>query len=292
MLAWVEQQGLQPGECRRIALDLDEARESVMQVCGNEGHRAVYLVDDERGRWVIEHEGWGHSPVCEPTAMGEDALLLRDIGPGEHEERRVALRDGRPAIIRIERSSVREPPLKLHELWDFDNSRLHRELEAGPEGCARPGAIVVDAAIFVVGGAAVDAQGLRAWAVGGEAGGVRVHVQVHDDVREPGDEVVLRWASQEVVAVDPLGCEDHEITELRIKEGDFAALEIELDGQDLQLGAPPWELPFMIEFVDVDGGQTTSLATSQFVADRPGSLGVLVRYPEDRRYPPIGVAVE
>jgi hypothetical protein len=302
MLAWVEQHGQQPGECRWIALDGDEARESVMQVCSDEGHRAVYLIDDDAGRWVIEHEGWGHVPVCDPAALGEDMLLLRDTGPGDDEERRVALRDGRPAIIRSERASVREIPLKLHEVWDFDQARLHRELEADPEGCANPGKIAIDAAILVVGGAELSVDGqLRVRAVGGEGESVRVHVQIHDDAHEPADELVLRWASPNAAAIDPLGCESVAITELRITagnppnvagsgalaavvQGEFEALTIDLDAQALQLGAVPWQLPFMIEF--------GSLATSQFVAGRPGSLGALVRYPEDRRYPPIGVGVE
>ena len=68
------------------------------------------LVDDgPGGRWAIQHEGWGHMPVCEVSAIleGAEAIVLMDNGPGDAADRRVALRQGRPVVIAEASSSVR-----------------------------------------------------------------------------------------------------------------------------------------------------------------------------------------
>jgi hypothetical protein len=336
MATWAQGQGLRVGECRRLALDDDAAREPVMQACSEDGHRAVYLVDDAQGRWAIEHDGWGHVPVCSPAAFsaGGSGLVLVDTGPGDQQERRVALRDGRPVIVGVERASAREAASTVREVWDFDRARLHREVTAAPAGCERPG-LDVDAAVLVVRGDEITAEWvvdgasshhgaddgqLRARARATRAGSIRVEVETRDDeriaapaatrAREPADAVVLRWASASA-AIDPLGCEGGGITELwvtavaegpprvsgsgaaaAVVQGDLDELMIALDPRALGIEAVPWQLPFSLELVDVDRDGATSLATSRWVADRPGSLGAMVRHPDDRRHPPIGIRVD
>lgn len=337
MAAWAEAQALRLAECRWLELD-DDAREPVMQACSEDGHRAVYLVDDARGRWAIEHDGWGHVPVCGPTARsdGSAGLVLVDTGPGEQQERRVALREGRPVIVSIEQAGMREAQLFVREAWDFDRARLHRVVEAPPEGCARQGGLDIDAAILVVGGDEVTAEWiveglashhgpddgrLRALARASEAGSIRVHVETSDDERvvaalsvrrqAPADAVVLRWASPSAAATDPLGCEGGGLVDLRITamaegpprlsgsgaaaavvEGDLDALTIVLDTRALGIDGVPWQAWLSLELVDVDSDGASALATSSLLADRPGSLGALVRHLDDRRYPPIGRMID
>lgn len=235
-------------------LDDDPELERVLPECLDDegGFDAQYRVVDppEGGLWVLPHDAWGHGRVCDgpswPGLVVEGALAIRNTGPGESEERHVALRGGRPAVVRAEAASSgygSGVPAEGGEDWDALSFWERRDLTMGDCGAlsgprsfldlegsvlpvlaeGRPPAPV--RAAFVRGGRIAwrgDVDGaleVHAWE--GPAGSVRFVVAVtddrtvaladgfdcRDDLPSPGDRVVFSWdLSGSPDVGDPFGC--------------------------------------------------------------------------------------